>query len=120
MRRADAEIERRLVELMDRRAPGGRTRRAESNLTGAAGLADQCQELGIAEIADVKRAAKACDRQCGEINNEPRLVGVILEFTDRAPGTDAPAIAGVGGMWAGALPGTSRGGSAFLRRPGST
>jgi hypothetical protein len=98
MRRADAEIERRLVELMDRRAPGGRTRRAEGNLTSAAGLVDQCEKLGIGEIADMKRAAKARDRQCGEIKNEPRLIGVILEFTDRALGTDAPAIAGIGEM----------------------
>ena len=98
MRRADAEIERRLIELVDRRAPGGRTRRAEGNLAGAAGLVDQGEERGIAQIADTKRAARACDRQCGEIKNEPRLVGVILEFTDRAPGTDAPAMAGVGEM----------------------
>src|SRR5712691_7270042 len=98
MRRADAEIERRLVELVDRRAPGGGTRRAEGNLTGAAAIVDQCEELGIAKIADTKRAAKARDRQCGEIKNESRLVGVILEFTDRAPGTDAPAITGVGEM----------------------
>src|SRR6266478_5928760 len=83
---------------MDRRALGGRAGRGESNLTGAAGLVDQGEELGIAQIADMKRAAKARDRQCGEIKNESRLVGVILEFTDRAPGTDAPAIAGVGEM----------------------
>jgi len=103
MRRADAEIEHRLVELVDRHAPGGRTRRAEGNLTGATGIVDQCEELGIAEITDMKRAARARDRQCGEIKNEFRLVGVILEFTDRAPGTDAPATAGIGEMPAGEL-----------------
>ena len=36
------------IELVDRRAPGGGTRRAEGNLTGAAGVIDQCEELGIA------------------------------------------------------------------------
>jgi hypothetical protein len=51
----------------------------------------------------MKRAAWARDRQCGEIKNEPRLMGVVLEFTDRAPSTDAPAIAGIGEMPAGKL-----------------
>lgn len=98
MRRADAEIERRLVELLDRRAPACRMRRAEGNLAGAAGLVDQGEEGGIAKITDMKSAARACDRQRCEIKDEPRLVGVVLEFTDRAPGTDAPAMAGVGEM----------------------
>src|SRR5260370_23493760 len=101
MRRADAEIERRLVELVDRRAPGCEARRAKSNLTGAAGIVDQGEELGIAEITDLNRAAPARDRQCSEIKNQPRLMGVVLEFADRAPRTDAPAIAGVGEMPAG-------------------
>lgn len=117
MRRADAEIERRLVELMDRRAPGCRTRRAEGNLSGAAGIVDQCEEPGGAQITDMKRAARACDRQCGEIKNEPRLVGVVLEFTDRAPRTDAPAIAGVGEMSAGDLAWTFCERYAFHGRP---
>jgi hypothetical protein len=46
----------------------------------------------------MKRAAPARDRQCGQIKNEPGLVSVILEFTNRTPGTDAPAVAGVGEM----------------------
>ena len=65
----------------------------------------------------MKRAAKACYRQCGEIKNEPRLIGVILEFTDRAPGTDAPAIAGIGEMSARDLAWTFRERYAFHRRP---
>ena len=103
MRRADAEIERRLVELVDRRAPGAATPRAKGDLAGAAGIVDQREEPGVAQIADMERAAPARDRQCGKIKNEPGLMGVVLEFTDRAPGTDAPAVAGVGEMPAGDL-----------------
>src|SRR5437667_292413 len=42
-------------------------------------------------------------RQYGKFRNEPRLMGVVLEFTDRTPRADAPAIAGVGKMSAGDL-----------------
>lgn len=103
MRRTDAQIEHRPVELVNRRAPGCPTRRTEGNLPGAAGIVDQCEELGIAQITDMKRAARARDRQCGKIKDEPRLMGVVLEFTDRTPSADAPAIAGVGKMSAGDL-----------------
>jgi hypothetical protein len=96
MRRADAEVEGRLIELVDRGAPGAMAWRAEGDLARAAGIVDQGEGTGLAELADMKRAARARDRQGGEIDDEFGLARIVLKLADRPPGADAPAIGRLG------------------------
>src|SRR5947209_8057985 len=101
MRRADTQVEHALVELVDGGAPVALESRAERNLARTAGLIDQSKALGIVQAADMERSSPTPHHQAVEVDDEPRLVYLVLELADRTPRADAPAVGRLGEVTAG-------------------
>ena len=82
--------------IVVRCAPGRGEQKAISRVRPC--LVDQGEGLDVAKSPICSAPRGLVTDNAVQIDGEPRLVGVVLEFADRAPGADAPAVGGLGEM----------------------